>query len=104
MITLTAIVRSVPGLTEADLHHFIEAEWVRPIRRGHQPMFSELDLARIRLILDLRAELEVEERTVPLVLSLLDQLYTTRRQLRRVLAQTDDTTRARLLQELPAED
>jgi chaperone modulatory protein CbpM len=98
MITLTTIYRAVPGLTEAELNHFIDAEWVRPVRRGNKPFFTDLDLARIRLILDLRATLEVEERTVPVVLSLLDQLYATRRQLIRVLAETDDATRARLME------
>ncbi len=98
MITLTTIYRAVPGLTEAELTQFIDADWVRPVRRGNKPFFTELDLARIRLILDLRATLEVEERTVPVVLSLLDQLYATRRQLRRVLAETDEATRARLME------
>ncbi len=98
MITLTTIYRAVPGLTEAELTQFIDADWVRPVRRGNKPFFTELDLARIRLILDLRATLEVEERTVPVVLSLLDQLYATRRQLRRVLAETDEATRARLIE------
>jgi hypothetical protein len=40
---------------------------------------------------------------VPLVLSLLDQLYTTRRQLRRVLSESDDTTRGRLREVLEKE-
>ncbi len=97
MITIAAVYRSIPELTEDDLLHFIEAEWVRPVRRAAEPVFSELDLARIRLILDLRATLEVEERTVPLVLSLLDQLYATRRQLRRALGEMDETARGRLL-------
>jgi len=73
------------------------------VRQGNKPVFSELDIARIRLILDLRATMDVEERSVSLVLSLLDQLYTTRRQLRRVLAETDAETRARLLQLLTSE-
>jgi len=98
VITLTTIYRAVPGLTEAELTQFIDADWVRPVRRGNKPFFTELDLARIRLILDLRATLEVEERTVPVVLSLLDQLYATRRQLIRVLAETDEATRARLME------
>jgi chaperone modulatory protein CbpM len=103
MITLTTVCRVVPGLTQDELQRFIDAEWVRPIRQGNKPVFSELDVARIRLILDLRATMDVEEQSVPLVLSLLDQLYTTRRQLRRVLNETDADTRARLLELLTAE-
>jgi chaperone modulatory protein CbpM len=96
MFTVAALYRLVPGLTEAELAHFLDAAWVRPARRDHEPVFSELDLARIRLILDLRTTLEVEERTLPLVLTLVDQLYTTRRHLRRVLEDTDPTLVARM--------
>jgi chaperone modulatory protein CbpM len=103
MITLTTVCRVVPGLTEDELQGFIEAEWVRPVRQGNKPVFSELDVARVRLIVDLRATMDVEERSVSLVLSLLDQLYSTRRQLRRVLSETDADTRARLLELLTGE-
>jgi chaperone modulatory protein CbpM len=85
MITLTAVCRAVPGLTEAELARWVAAEWIRPARRQGELVFSDSDVARIRLIVDLRGPLEVEERTLPVVLSLLDQLYATRWHLRRVL-------------------
>ncbi len=85
MITLTAVFREVPGLTEAELSHWLEANYVRPARLAGEIVFSEADVARIRLIQDLRAMLEVEEATLPLVLSLLDQLYETRWHLRQAL-------------------
>ena len=50
-------------------------------------------MARIRLIVELHTALEVEEPTVPLVLSLVDQLYATRRQLRLVLDALDPPVR-----------
>jgi chaperone modulatory protein CbpM len=87
MITIAAIYREVPGLTEAQLTAWLQADFVRPARRGGDMLFSEADVARLRLIQDLRALLEVEEQTLPLVLSLVDQLYATRWQLRLVLAQ-----------------
>jgi chaperone modulatory protein CbpM len=96
MITITTVVATVPGLTEADIWHFVEADWVRPARQGGQPVFSEADLARIQLIQDLRTALEVEEPTLPLVLSLLDQLYATRRQLRLLLKSAGPELRAQL--------
>jgi chaperone modulatory protein CbpM len=95
MITVATLYRLVPDLTEAELTHFLDAAWIRPERRDHEPVFSDLDLARIRLILDLRTTLEVEERTLPLVLNLVDQLYTTRRHLRRLL-EADPTLVARM--------
>jgi chaperone modulatory protein CbpM len=85
MTTLLSVCEIVPGLTEAELRHWLEQDFVRPERRGGEPSFREIDIARVRLIRELQAELEVEEPTLPLVLSLLDQLYATRRQLRLVL-------------------
>ena len=87
MITIAAICREVPGVSESEIWHFVEADWVRPARQAGQPVFSEADLARIRLIQDLRSTLAVEEATLPLVLSLVDQLYAARHLLRRVPAE-----------------
>ncbi len=85
MITVKAVCQSVPGLSEATLRHWLEQDWVRPGRTAGEPDFEDIDVARVRLILELHTELEVEEPTLPLVLSLLDQLYATRQQLRMVL-------------------
>jgi chaperone modulatory protein CbpM len=48
-------------------------------------VFRDIDVARIRLIVELHTELEVETPTLPLVLSLLDQLYATRRAMRQLI-------------------
>ena len=47
--------------------------------------FHEIDVARVRLIHDLRRDMDVGEDAVPLVLSLLDQVYELRSRLRSVL-------------------
>jgi chaperone modulatory protein CbpM len=86
-LTITAVCQTVPGLTETELLAFLTHDWIRPARQHGEPVFSDTDIARIRLILDLRATMDVEEETLPIVLSLLDQLYATRRQLRRVIAE-----------------
>jgi chaperone modulatory protein CbpM len=93
MITLRTVCEKVPGVTEEDLRRWLDQDWVRPERQAGEPAFREIDVARIRLIRELHAELEVEEPTLPLVLSLLDQLYDTRRQLRLVLATLDGPAR-----------
>lgn len=99
-LTLAAVCTTVPGLTEETLHAFLRHDWVRPVRAQGEPLFSDGDVARIRLILDLRATLEIQEDTVPIVLSLLDQLYATRRQLRRVIDEAGPEAMARLVAEL----
>jgi chaperone modulatory protein CbpM len=82
MRTLAEVTLLLGRVDRVEIHSWVERGWVRPAgRRGGEPLFSELDVARLCLICDLRQDLAVEEETVPLVLSLLDQVYTLRRQL-----------------------
>jgi chaperone modulatory protein CbpM len=82
MRTLAEVVRLVGRVDRVELIHWVELGWVTPERREREePAFSELDVARVCLICDLRHDLAVEEETMPLVLSLLDQVYTLRRQM-----------------------
>lgn len=81
MIAVEMVLQQVHGLGRTDLEAFIARGWVRP--EGDQ--FDEIDVARVRLIVELRNEMAVEDDTIPLVLSLLDDLYETRRRLRNLL-------------------
>jgi chaperone modulatory protein CbpM len=47
--------------------------------------FREIDVARVRLIHDLHRAMAIDEATMPLVLSLLDQVYALRGTLRDLL-------------------
>jgi chaperone modulatory protein CbpM len=84
MMRFTAVVALFPDLRETELHAWVERGWVRP--EGTEPdwVFQEIDIARVRLIRDFRTTMEVPEETMPLVLSLLDQVYTLRGQMRAV--------------------
>ena len=75
MITLAALVQRVPGVDAGTLRVWIAQEWVRPRHEAGEPAFEEIDVARVRLIVELRDELEVGEPAIPVVLSLLDQLH-----------------------------
>jgi chaperone modulatory protein CbpM len=82
MRTLAEVTLLLGRVESIEIHAWIERGWVAPQgRRGGEPLFSELDVARLGLICDLRHDLAVEDETMPLVLSLLDQVYTLRRQL-----------------------
>jgi chaperone modulatory protein CbpM len=82
MRTLAEVTLMLERVDRLEIHTWVERGWVRPEgRRDGEPLFSELDVARLCLICDLRHDLAVEEETIPLVLSLLDQVYTLRRQL-----------------------
>jgi chaperone modulatory protein CbpM len=84
MMRLTAVVALFPDLRETELQAWVERGWVRP--EGTEPdwIFKEIDIARVRLIRDFRDAMAVPEETMPLVLSLLDQLYTLRGQMRAI--------------------
>lgn len=109
MKTLSEVVVLVGRVDRVELHRWVELGWVvpeRPAREARtEPAFSEIDIARVRLICDLRHDLAVEEETMPLVLSLLDQLYEMRRQikaLREVLQRQPDEVRRAIMDVLDA--
>jgi len=78
---LETVTLRFSSLTKADLINWIERGLVRPEpAAGDDWVFQEIDIARVQLIVDLRHEMGVEEETLPLVLSLLDQLYELRSQ------------------------
>ena len=98
MMRITSVVALFTDLGEADLIAWIDRGWVRPELSDTEWVFHEIDVARVRLIHDLRFHMEVAEESIPLVLSLLDQVYELRGQLRSVLraveCQPDDVRRA----------
>ena len=72
------------GLNSDDLRRWIDNAWVRPDGQPGQYRFHDIDVARLRLIVELRDDLGVDEAALPVVLSLLDQLYETRRRMIRL--------------------
>ena len=82
MISIEVLVTQLSGLQRQDLERWIANEWVRPERGAGRPMFREIDVARVRLIQELRDDMQVNEEALPVVLSLLDQLYDLRRRMR----------------------
>ena len=82
MISIDALVALCASLERPVLERWIAEDWVRPDRRDGDYAFGDIDVARVRLILELRDQLDVNESALPVVLSLLDQLYDLRRQIR----------------------
>ena len=102
---LAAVIALVPGVSESDLLDWVGRGWVLPGGAPPEWSFAEIDVARVRLLHDLRHTLAVEEETLPLVLSLLDQVYDLRRALRAVVdaaAVLPPPARAALLAEIRA--
>ena len=81
MISVQVLLTQVPGLPPEDLDRWIANAWVRPQGGPDGYAFGEIDVARVRLIRELRDDMDVNEAALPVVLLLLDQLYDLRRQL-----------------------
>ena len=61
------------------LQIWIEEEWLLPKESAEGRLFSDLDLARANLIVDLRHNMGVNDAGLDIVLHLLDQLHGLRR-------------------------
>ena len=100
MRTMSELLVEIGTIEETEVRSWIAEAWVHPEGGGAEFRFTETDVARVRLIRELRHDLAVEEETLPVVLSLLDQLYATRRRLRALseaVAAEPAETRDRLL-------
>jgi len=82
MISIEILVTQLSPLQRQDIERWISNEWVRPDRGDGGYVFRDIDVARVRLIQELRDEMQVNEEALPVVLSLLDQLYDQRRRMR----------------------
>lgn len=82
MMTFDEIVADLEALEEADLRHWVEVSWVKPLREGEVYHFAEIDYARVRFICDMHYDLNVGEEAMPVLLGLLDQVYDLRRQMK----------------------
>ena len=62
-------------LDAATLNVWIDEEWLIPRASGSALQFSDADLARARLIRDLKLDLGVNDEGIAIILHLLDQLH-----------------------------
>ena len=62
-------------VTRVEIRTWIELQWVLPAEQDGAYLFDEVDLARIKLIGELRRDLEVNDAAVPVVLRLIDQVH-----------------------------
>ncbi len=82
MITLDILRARFTRLEPDDLRRWIAEGYVRAEAREDELVFHEIDAERVRLILELRETMAVNDAALPVVLSLLDQVYALRRRLR----------------------
>ncbi len=94
---------AIPGLTRTRLIAFIETEMVIPLRRESHGVstlvFRQIDFARVQLLCDLTDDLDLDNDTLGVVISLIDQLHAKQQDLlaiaRAIVAEPPDV-RARI--------
>lgn len=83
-------------VTRVEVEHWVTAGWVRVDG-------SAADQARLRLLADLRGDLGIERDTVPVILSLIDQVHGLRAQLHdlgQAIARQPEQVRRQIIEEL----
>ena len=68
-------------LDDVTLDLWVVEEWILPQRVEDDELFTEADLSRAQLILDLQRDLGVNREGIGIILNLLDQVHGLRRAL-----------------------
>ena len=84
------VVTEIGRLTIRELRLWVREGWMQPALGEDGPVFDDLDIARARLICDLKKDMGLTNDALPVVLSLLDGLHRTRRDLRRLTAALEE--------------
>ena len=103
-MNLEGVLHLLPDLQEAEVLSWVERGWVHVDANGDVMTFTEIDVARCRLVHELTG-LDVGEEVMPVVLSLIDQVNELRAALkavRRAIDQQPEATRVPLLAALHA--
>src|SRR5262249_15010284 len=63
------------AMSRQEIEYCLSESWVLPERQGEELAFDDVDLARLRLIAELKRDFAVNDEAVPLVLRLIDELH-----------------------------
>ena len=95
MKTFQEVIAAFDALDADELNLWIEEKWILPAQESGSYVFSEVDFARVTLVHELRHDLGLQSEAVPLMLSLLDQVYDMRDRMwslmRAIEAQPEET-------------
>jgi chaperone modulatory protein CbpM len=79
--SLEEVLAELGTAERAEVLAWIEASWVRPDPDDGGMRFGPVDVARLRLVRELRHDLAIDDEAMPVVLSLVDEMYALRRRL-----------------------
>ncbi|MDX0411896.1 hypothetical protein BMJ34_15485 [Sinorhizobium medicae] len=83
-LTERQVLELVRTVTSRQLRQWVGRGWIVPSQGESGPLFDDVDIARIRLVCELRDDMNVNDDAVSIILALLDQLYRLRGELRTV--------------------
>ena len=72
------------GIEVSTLEFWIEQEWLVPGTAAKGARFTDIDIARVRLILELKNDLGANDQGIGMILHLMDQLHGMRQTLARM--------------------
>ena len=75
-VTQEQAIAAVPGLSQARLAAFLDADLLVPLTFTDEPEFRPIDLARLALLCDLADHFDLEGDALGVVIGLIDQLHT----------------------------
>lgn len=81
MMDINELVAAISPLRRSDIEIWVREDLVVPKEEGGRLIFSDKECARVRLICSLHYELDIDVDTLPVILSLVDQLYDARQRL-----------------------
>ena len=91
MLSEKDLLQRLEGITIDEVRYCVRQGWVMPSpvigdnaanEEAAPAVFFEVDVARLRLIRELRHDLEIGDDAIPVVLSLLDRVHTLRAEMR----------------------
>lgn len=88
-LTEQEVIATVQQISLRRLRLWVRNGWIAPAVGAEGPTFDEADVARIRLVCQLKDDLNLNEDAIPVVLSLMDQLYGLRRELKTLVRAID---------------
>ena len=78
------IIKLCANLTDTRLDRWVQEGWITPKSEEAQDVYNDLDVGRADLICYLLDELDIQDDAIPVILSLLDQVYSLRGELKSV--------------------
>lgn len=107
MTNINDLVAAIEVLHRSDLEAWIDQNLVTPQQDTGTLYFTDIECARVHLICSLHYDLEIDVDTLPVILSLIDQLYDTRQRLLSLsaaIAAQDESVQAAILAAMKPDD